>query len=146
MDISQKNEDLLESDEEYVDVDDIPIKKWVNVQLILQNLNSHTEPNEDIHTMDNTKQVLDVYINGHNKKTMLFSSVPRQNNGDIYLNKFGGFDGFLSRIKYYPYAIDFDQTTALVNEGPSSQPVNSGEMPPYLNDSWWFDYTPNTEY
>ena len=83
---------------------------------------------------------MDVYVNGHNKKSMLFDSIPKQNNGDLFLNLYGGFDGFMSRIKYYPYAIDFEETGRLVKEGPSTQPVNSGELPPYLDDSWWFDY------
>ncbi len=124
---------------EYVDIDDIPVKKWVNIQLVLQNVNSHTEEDEDIIELKNN-QVMDVYVNGHNKKSMLFDSIPKQNNGDLFLNLYGGFDGFMSRLKYYPYAIDFEETGRLVKEGPSTQPVNSGELPPYLDDSWWFDY------
>ena len=129
----------------YVDIDDIPIKKWVCVQLVLQNINSHTTPDEDIVDLDNN-QVLDVYINGQNKKTMIFNSVPKQNNGDLYLNINGGYDGFFSRLKYFPYATDFEQIGSLVKEGPSQRPTGTGEIPPYLNDSWWFDYNPDTEY
>ena len=130
---------------DYVDISDIPVKKWINIQLVLQNVNSHTEEDEDIIELPNNNQVMDVYVNGHNKKTMLFDSIPKQNNGDFFLNLFGGFDGYLSRIKYYPYAVDFEETGRLVQEGPSTRPVNSGEIPPYLDDSWWFDYKPNLE-
>ena len=130
---------------EYVDVDDIPIKKWVCIQLVLQNINSHTTADEDIVDLDNN-QVLDIYINGQNKKTMLFKSVPKQNNGDLYINQYGGYDGFFSRLKYYPYAVEFKQIGALVKEGPSKKTTETGEIPPYLNDSWWFDYNPDTEY
>ena len=126
----------------YTDVDDIPVKKWVNIQLILQNVNSHTEDNEEL-VEEKRNQVLDIYINGKNKQSMLFDSIPRQNNGDLYMNLFGGFDGYFSKLKYFPYAVDFNETSKLVKEGQASiETVDTGELPPYLNDTWWFNFKP----
>ena len=39
----------------YVDIDDIPVKKWVCIQLVLQNINSHITPDEDIIDLDNNQ-------------------------------------------------------------------------------------------
>ena len=124
----------------YTDIDDIPVKKWVNVQIMIQNINSHTEDSDEL-VEQKRNQVMDVYINGMNKKSLLFDSVPRQNNGDIYFNLFGGFDGYISKMKYFPYALDFKESGVLVKEGPSKiQTLDTGEIPPYLNDTWWFDF------
>ena len=66
---------------DYIDVDDIPVKKWFCVQVMIQNVHSHTENPTDIIAQDKS-HVLDVYLNGQLKKSKLFESVPKQNNGD----------------------------------------------------------------
>ena len=54
---------------------------------------------------------------------------------------FGGFEGYISNIKYYAYAIDFTEINKMINEGPSvGNCIDTGEIPPYLDDNWWFGY------
>ena len=124
---------------EYVDVDDIPVKKWFCVQLVLQNINSQSDEAKDIIAQDNN-HVIDVYVNGQLKKSKLLNSVPKQNNGDLWVNLFGGYDGYLSKLRYYAEAVDENTIENIVKEGPASVITSdTGEMPPYLNDSWWFN-------
>ena len=130
---------------EYVDVHDIPVKKWVCLQVVLQNVNSHSEEPEDL-VEKKKNQVLDVYVNGQLKQSKLLSSLPRQNNGDIYMNYDGGYDGFLSKLSYYPKALKYNDIKKIVREGPASLvTVDTGEVPPYLNDTWWYNVNDNLD-
>lgn len=105
---------------EYVDVDNLPLRKWIHVSLVL-------------HDMD-----LDVFINGYLKKRQKLTSVPKLNNGDFWVNMFGGFDGYLARIRYYARAIGVDEIAANVRAGPgNSSCIDTGQVPPYLDDDWW---------
>ena len=105
---------------EYVDVDNLPLRKWIHISLVL-------------HDMD-----LDIFVNGYLKKRQKLTSVPKLNNGDFWVNMFGGFDGYLARIRYYARAISVDEIAANVRAGPgNSSCIDTGQVPPYLDDDWW---------
>jgi hypothetical protein len=105
---------------EHVDIKDIPLKKWVNVSITIK------------------QRILQVYINGNMKRRHELSSIPRQNYGDLWVNLFGGFDGFVSKIRYHRRALHHSEIEKLINDGPSkSACVDSGSTPPYLDDDWW---------
>ena len=105
---------------EYIDVDNLPLRKWIHVSLVL-------------HDMD-----MDIFINGYLKKRQKLTSVPKLNNGDFWVNMFGGFDGYLARIRYYARAIGIDEIAANVRAGPgNSSCIDTGQVPPYLDDNWW---------
>lgn len=107
---------------EYVDIPNMPMRKWVHVAVILDDTN------------------LDVYINGYLKTRHKLSSVAKQNSGDFWCNMYGGFDGFVARIRYFAKAISPEELTAIVKEGPGSGAcVGTDEVPPYLDDDWWLD-------
>lgn len=108
---------------EYVDIDNIPIKRWVHCVIILNG------------------KFLDVYINGYLRKRVELSSMAKQNFGDLYLSMNGGFDGYLSKMRYYRKALNYNQIESITKEGPSNLAcVDSGQLPPYLDDDWWFDF------
>ena len=108
---------------EYADVENIPIRKWIYMNIVLNNKN------------------LDLYINGYLKIRKELTSLPKQNDGDFWVNMFGGFEGYVSNIKYYSYAIDFNEMNTTIRQGPSiNNCINTGDVPPYLDDDWWFDY------
>ena len=124
---------------EYTDVEDIPIKKWFCTTIVLQNSKSHSKETKDIDISDSTTHILDVYINGNLKKSKLLTGIPRQNHGDLWVNLYGGFSGYLSRLQYHSYAPDFDEIESYLQDGPSEMTAeDTGEMPPYLDDKWWF--------
>jgi hypothetical protein len=54
---------------------------------------------------------------------------------------YGGFEGYLSNIRYYSYAVDFNEIYSNIQNGPSTNNcIDTGEVPPYLDDNWWFSY------
>ena len=62
-----------------------------------------------------------------------------QNDGDFYINLDGGFEGYLSRIRYYNYAIEFNEIDYDVRMGPDGGAcIDTSELPPYFDDNWWF--------
>jgi len=105
---------------EYLDVDNIPINKWFCVIIIVKGQN------------------MDCYINGNLRKSIKLTGIPKQNYGDVYINAFGGFSGFLSRLRYYGYALNYSELDGILKMGPSMMPcADSGERPPYLTANWW---------
>ena len=106
--------------DEYLDIPNIPIQKWVHVAIVCKNRNLY------------------VYINGQLRKSLVLTSIPKQNYGDLYINSFGGFDGFISLFKYHDFALPVVDIKKSVDNGPSSGPCPSlPEKPPYLATNWW---------
>ena len=87
---------------EIVDISNIPIKKWVNVIIRLQNT------------------VLDVYINGTVSKRVVLQYVPKQNYDDIFVCQNGGFVGKLADLRYFNRALNIFEINSLVSSGPNT--------------------------
>ena len=105
---------------EYTDIDNIPINKWFCMMIIVKG------------------QTLDCYINGNLSKSLKLTGIPKQNYGDVYINAFGGFSGYLSRLRYYDYALNYSDIDGVIKLGPSMVPcAETGERPPYLTPNWW---------
>ena len=106
---------------EYVDIDNIPLKKWVHLGVVLDG------------------KYLDIYINGKLRTRYMMKGVPKQNFGDLWINLFGGFDGYISNLTYYRRALSYSEIDKIVKEGPSKKMLNQTKIkPPYLEDNWWF--------
>lgn len=106
---------------EYVDIPNVPVRKWMHVGLVLQG------------------RTLNIYINGKLKTKKVFETVPRQNYGNLWISLFGGFEGFLSKMRYHNYALKYSEMESIVKEGPSKDACSdTGEQPSYLEDSWWY--------
>lgn len=106
---------------ESCNIKNIPVHKWVHVAVVLMGRN------------------LDVYINGRLKRRCVLKGVPKQNYGDLYLSLNEGFDGFLSRVRYFNYAAPYYLIEKMYNDGPSSAKcIDTGNaVPPYLRDDYW---------
>ena len=111
------HDDILD----YVDVDNIPLRKWMCVGIVLK------------------QKDLDIYINGSLKTRKTFAGLPRQNFGDVWINLFGGFEGYMSELRYHRKALEGHELDSIVSGGPSKGVCgDTGEMPPYLDDDWWY--------
>ena len=113
--------------EEMVTVANIPINKWVHVLIRVQGT------------------YLDVYINGTLAKRKVLGSVPKQNNGNIYVCQNGGFSGYISNLRYFKKALEPGDILGLVNKGPSLK-MSSLEKKDlkknnsnYLAMDWYFE-------
>ena len=102
-------------------IGNIPMNKWVHITLSVINKN------------------VDLYVNGYLKKRCLLNGVPRQNDGAVYINAFGGFKGFLSRVRYFNYSLPVWKIEQIIKQGPSNyqSPDLTESVPPYLSSGWW---------
>ena len=109
---------------EDVHVDGIPIKKWVGVIIRLTSQN-----------------ILDVYINGTLAKRKKLSNVAKQNYDDVHINKNGGFNGNMSNLRYYNYAIGTFEITNITSNGPNLKMAKDSNItkskPSYLSSDWY---------
>jgi len=113
----------LQNINEYVDIDNIPLKRWVHMAIVLKG------------------KYLDIYVNGYLRKRHELTSVVKQNFGDLWLNLFGGFEGYMCRMRYYRRALEFTEVEDIVRKGPSTGACgDTGDKPPYLDDNWWYDF------
>ena len=105
---------------EEIEIKDIPVHKWINIVIRLENRN------------------LDVYINGSIVSRKELSSVPKQNYGNVYVNQNGGFSGLISALRYYNRAITSTEIQDILASGPN---MSSNEtlsiFPPYLSTRWF---------
>jgi hypothetical protein len=103
-----------------IDIDDIPIKKWIHLGIIV------------------TQKYMDIYFNGKLKKRHGFQSIPKQNFGNVWINMNGGFDGYISKFRYYRYALAPSSIDDIFRKGPSKKLCeDTEETPPYLGNDWW---------
>ena len=105
-------------------IPDIPLNKWINVIIRCKNT------------------TLDVYINGTIAKSIELVSVPKQNYGDVFVGLNGGFDGNVSNLWYYNYALGTTDIQNLVMKGPNTKMVNANmnmkRLSNYLSLRWYF--------
>ena len=89
-------------------VEDIPLNKWINVILRLEN------------------DMFDVYINGSIVKRHVLDNdnngdVFFQNYGDVYALMNGGFSGYMSDLKYFDYAAPINKIQSILSFKESSR-------------------------
>jgi hypothetical protein len=105
-------------------IPDIPLNKWVNVIIRCQNTS------------------LDVYVNGTIARSVNLIGVPKQNYGDVYVAMNGGFDGYISNLWYYNYALGTAAIQKLAESGPNTKMIGSSGLSDkffnYLSLRWFF--------
>jgi hypothetical protein len=107
-----------------ISITNLPINKWFNVVIRL------------------TNNTLDAYINGRLTQRATLTSVPNQNYDDVFICSGGGFNGYISDLKYFNSSIGTTQINAIVSNGPNTS-INTSNLknniPPYLSISWYQD-------
>jgi hypothetical protein len=105
-------------------IPDIPLNKWVNVIIRCQNT------------------TLDVYINGTIARSINLIGVPKQNYGDVYVAMNGGFNGNISNLWYYNYALGTSKIQDIAEDGPNTRMIGTSGMSDnffdYLSLRWFF--------
>ena len=106
-----------------IEIDNIPINKWFNVIIRVENT------------------VLDVFVNGDLAQRLPLNAVPFQNYGDVNVAINGGFNGNLSSLRYYNTALGTRAIQNIVNDGPNLTVLGgSGGAPAtmdYLSMRWF---------
>ena len=114
----------FENVDTFIDIDNIPISKWVHVSIVL------------------TQNYLDIYINGLLKERKKLVGIPRQNYYNLYITQKAGFNGMLSNMKYYNFAIQMYQLSSIIAQGPNLKIMEDAQKSktpdiPYLHEKWW---------
>ncbi len=106
-----------------VTIPDIPMHKWVCVQIMVEN------------------RQLDVYINGLLTRRKILDGVPKQNYGDVFVAMNGGFSGYISDLRYFNSTLGTSKIQQIVNSGPNLEMTSSNmtqSKPHYLSMRWFF--------
>ncbi len=110
---------------EKIIVENVPIQKWVCCTIRSQGV------------------AVDVYINGMLKKRVNLNNIPKQNYYDVFIGEKSGFNGYISSLRYYNYAIGYDEIQSLFSAGPSLKMLANDSMPSgkndYLSVNWYFN-------
>ena len=106
---------------EEVEVNDIPLHKWINIAIRLRG------------------ETMDVFVNGDIVLRHIFKNVPRQNYGDVYVNMNGGYSGYLADLWYHDYSLSGVEIEQIVKTGPCLRMDKStNPFPPYFSLRWFF--------
>ena len=84
-----------------IKIKDIILNKWVHTGLII------------------SSNTVDIYINGDLYSSNVLDSFPKLNHGDLHVNYFGGFDGKLNNLSYYPRIITQKEIQKSLKMGPN---------------------------
>ena len=106
-----------------IEIDNIPLKKWVHVVIRLQN------------------NILDVYVNGTIADRLILHHTPKQNYDDIHVNQ-GEFPGQMSDLRYFSRALNVFEINSILNNGPdltssSLSAVSGAGFYGYLSNMWY---------
>ena len=105
-------------------IKDIPVNKWVHCAVRVQNLS------------------VDVYINGVMTQRKNLKTLPNQNYYDTYVGDSNGFDGYISSLNYYAYALNYDQIQNDYAKGPNMKlqgQSNQINYKDYLAMNWYYN-------
>lgn len=120
---------------EEIIIPNIPLNKWINVIIRCHN------------------NALDVYINGTITRSIQMSGVPKQNYGDVYVAMNGGFQGNISNLWYYNYALGAADIQNIAMSGPNTRMSvkKDSTIADYLSLRWFLygagdAYNPTNSY
>lgn len=117
--------DTINDNDVYVDVTNIPLKKWFHMAIRIQN------------------NIMDIYINGTISARHVFKEVPKQNYDDINIGCNGGFNGNISNLIYYSRALGIFDINNIILSGPNtnasgaSASSTSSNYSSYLSNMWY---------
>lgn len=108
---------------EEVEVEELPMNKWINIMLRVEN------------------RTMDVYINGTIVRRHMLTGLPRQNYGNVYTGMNGGFSGNTSNLWYFDYGLGAREIENIVKNGPNTKLATSSNInnrdAQYLSFRWF---------
>lgn len=111
--------------QEKLEVKNIPLRKWINCIIRIENT------------------ALDVYINGGIAARTVLYDVPKQNYQNVNICKNTGFNGNLADLQYFDKSLSVFQINNIVSRGRNSKAANENSsndatgFPHYLSNLWY---------
>lgn len=102
-DASGSNNSSQPNPEDYIDVCDvnnIPLQRWLNFNVSL------------------TNNIVEIFMNGKLHKSCTLRGFPALNRGNLHICNDGGFNGFISNLKYSNKALSVSKIEKIYNSGP----------------------------
>jgi len=116
---SESNTEYAES----ITIHNIPVKKWVCATMRVEN------------------KTADIYINGVLTQRKTFTNLPRQNYYDTIIGDSGeGFSGFISSLRYYNHALNYEEIQNVYGKGPNLKSIDTNmnsRVMDYLSINWY---------
>ena len=109
---------------EIITVKDIPIQKWIHCAIRVQN------------------KSVDIYVNGIMTQRKNLLSLPKQNYNDTYIGDANGFNGYISSLKYYDHALNYDEIQTDFVKGPNMKMANDNSSinkKDFLSMNWYYN-------
>jgi hypothetical protein len=126
----------------YVDIENIPVKKWFHVVLNCKRGGLEVHINGNLTNklrFENTLPYMnyqDIVLFSTANYTLRGSTTPSL--GDDTLNVRGTFKGYMSAFVYTRYSLSYTEIQSLLAKGPSKTvKTDTMELPPYLSENWW---------
>lgn len=111
--------------EERIYVDGIPIKKWVNIIVRV-----------------NQQNIVDIYVNGVLTKRHRLNYPVRQNYDSLNINYGNNYLGNTTTFRYFNYAIGTFEIDQIIRDGPNLKTSRESNLaksfPRYLSNSWYY--------
>ncbi len=115
--------DKKKLDDHMVLIEDIPIEHWI---CLIIRLDQHR---------------LDVFFNGVLSKSIILGEVPKQNYEDVNIALNGGFQGYISELQYFAYALGANKIQEILNDGPNLKNLDknlNNKIANYLSFRWYY--------
>ncbi len=115
----------VSNQEEILTVKDIPLRKWFNCIIRIENT------------------ALDVYINGGIVARTVLQDVPKQNYQNVNVCKNGGFNGNIADLQYFDKSLSIFQINNIVSWGRNTNAASESSsndatgFPHYLSNLWY---------
>ena len=68
--------------------------------------------------------VLDIFLDGNLHKSCILGGFPIINKGDLYICKDGGYNGYLSNLRYSNKALPSGEIAKIYKNGPSLKKID----------------------
>lgn len=126
----------------YVDVTNIPVRKWFHVVLNCRKGGLEIHINGNLTNKIRFEKSLpylnyqDIVLFSNANYTLRSATSPSLNGESLEVR--GAYKGWFSEFTYTRYALSFTEIQALMNAGPSKKlKTQNMDTPPYFADNWW---------
>jgi hypothetical protein len=118
---SAKKKEFAES----ITIENLPVQKWVCATIRVQ------------------QTTVDIYINGMMTQRKILNNLPRQNYYDVLVGDHqDGFMGAISSLRYYNYALGYDEIQGLYGQGPNLKSLDMNGLnsngQDYISMNWYY--------